>query len=261
MHATLLPLAPARRTSAYRLRLADTPADLRAAQALRFAVFNLELHEGLAQSWATGRDADRFDAVCDHLIVEEAGSGQVVGTYRLQTGASAARHHGYYSEREFQFAPFESERTRIVELGRACIHAQHRNFQVLNLLWGGIADYARSHGARWLIGCSSLTAQDPRVGAAAWQRLQAHWAAPAWRTEPTAAFACALDALAEEPPRLPKLLSAYLGLGAAVCGPPALDREFGTIDFLTLLDLDGLRNRWLGRATDVLHPPPRGDRR
>lgn len=246
MDSTLLaPALP--RSTAYRLRLARDAADLRAAQALRFAVFNLELNEGLAQSWATGLDADRFDAVCDHLIVVDERNGQVVGTYRLQTGTSAARHHGYYSEREFEFAPFEPARAQIVELGRACIHAQHRNFAVLNQLWGGIADYARTRGARWLLGCSSLTTRDAAVGAAAWARLQAHQAEPRFRTVPTPAFACALDVLAE-PPKTPKLLSAYLALGATLCGPPALDREFGTIDFLTLMDLDRLRHRWLGRA-------------
>lgn len=251
MHTTSLPLAPRRRSATYRVRLARDAADLRAAQALRFAVFNLELHEGLARSWATGLDADAFDAVCDHLLVEDEAGGQVVGTYRLQTGASAARHHGYYSEREFEFAPYEPLRGRIVELGRACIHAQHRNFAVLNLLWGGIADYARSRGARWLVGCSSLTSQDPAAGAAAWLQLQRHAAEPALRTVPTAAFACALDSVGAAP-KIPKLLSTYLALGASLAGPPALDREFGTIDFLTLLDLDGLRHRWLTRATNGL---------
>ena len=131
---------------------------------------------------------------------------------------------------------------------------------MLNLLWSGIADYARTRGARWLLGCSSLTAQDAAVGAAAWARLQAHRAEPRFRTVPTPAFACALDVLAE-PPKTPKLLAAYLALGATLCGPPALDREFGTIDFLTLMDLDGLRNRWLGRATEGLPSTTTGDRR
>lgn len=239
------------RAATYRMRLARDADDRRAAQALRFEVFNLELREGLAQSWITGLDADRFDAVCDHLLVEDTTSGRVVGTYRLQTGAAAARHHGYYSEREFEFAPYEPLRGRVVELGRACVQRAHRNFAVLNLLWGGIADYARAHGARWLLGCSSLTSTDPATAAAAWQRLQVHQAEPALRTVPTPAFACPLDTLGPAP-AIPKLLTAYLALGATLAGAPALDREFGTIDFLTLLDLDGLRHRWLGRATNGL---------
>lgn len=223
--------------SNYRLLLADTPAQLRAAQALRFEVFNLELDEGLAQSYATGLDADPFDAACEHLLVEDASSGAVVGTYRLQTGTNAAQALGYYSEREFDFAPFEPLREQMVELGRACIHAAHRNFTVLNLLWKGIAGYAAERGARYLVGCSSLTSQDESVGAAAYLKLQAQLAPPSLRTLPVAAFACALDAVAAQPPKIPKLLAAYLALGASICGPPAIDREFRTIDFLTLVDL------------------------
>ncbi len=94
---------------AYRIRLASTPADLRAAQRLRFEVFNLELDEGLAASYDTGLDADAFDAACDHLIVEDTDRGEVVGTYRLQTGVRAAREIGYYCAREFDLAPFESD--------------------------------------------------------------------------------------------------------------------------------------------------------
>lgn len=230
---------PVATRAGYRLTLARTAEQLRAAQALRFMVFNLELHEGLVQSFETGLDADRFDACCDHLLVEDVTSGAIVGTYRLQSGRRAAQAHGYYSEREFDFAPFEPLRDRLVELGRACIHAEHRNFAVLNLLWNGIADYARQHGARWLIGCSSLTSQDAAVGAAIWHRLAPHLAEAALRTRPTPAFTCPLDEVAAQPPKVPKLLAAYLALGAAICGPPAIDREFKTIDFLTLMDLDG----------------------
>jgi len=231
--------ASARGTHApeYLVRLASDAADVRAAQALRFEVFNLELDEGLVQSYDTGLDADPFDAVCEHLIVEDAAAARVVGTYRLQTGRRAAEALGYYSEREFDFAPFEPLRPTMLELGRACIAASHRNFAVLNLLWRGIAAYAQAHGARYLVGCSSLTSRDPAVGAAAHALLAKHLAPPTWRTLPHPAFACALDTAAVPPPRIPRLLSAYLSLGATVCGPPAIDREFGTIDFLTCLDI------------------------
>ena len=229
---------PVRRRPVYRARLASSAADMRAAQALRFEVFNMELDEGLVQSYDTGLDADHFDAVCDHLVVEDAAQGTVLGTYRLQTGRRAAEGLGYYSEREFDFAPFEAERGKIVELGRACIHREHRSFAVLNLLWKGIGAYAREHGARYLIGCSSLTTQDAAVGAAAYERLQPNLAPAEWRTVPVARLACALDTLTVPAPRIPRLLSAYLALGAAICGPPAIDREFRTIDFLTWVDVE-----------------------
>jgi putative hemolysin len=232
------PAASSQLRPSYRLRLATTPADVASAQALRFEVFNLELDEGLVQSYDTGLDVDAFDAVCDHLIVEDAQEGVVVGTYRLQTGLRALQGLGYYSEREFDFAPFEPERARLVELGRACIHQQHRNFAVLNLLWKGIGTYARERGARFLIGCSSITSQDPAVGAAAFERLRSHLAPLPWQTKPLPAMACSLEAVAAEPPRIPRLLSAYLAMGAAICGEPAIDREFRTIDFLTWVDVE-----------------------
>jgi putative hemolysin len=240
-HSSPLSQAPARalRTEAnYRLRLASTPSQVRAAQALRFEVFNLELDEGLVQSYDTGLDADPFDEVCDHLIVEDTASGAVVGTYRVQTGLRAQMGLGYYSEREFDFSPFEPARSQILELGRACIHERHRNFAVLTLLWKGIGTYARDHGARYLIGCSSITSQDAAQGAAAHQKLLPHLAPPAWRTRPRPEWTCPLAPVAAEAPRIPRLLTAYLGMGASICGEPALDREFRTIDFLTWVDVE-----------------------
>jgi len=134
--------------SQYALRLASSPQDVQAAQSLRFQVFNLELNEGLADSYVTGLDADPFDAVCDHLLVEHVDSRQIVGTYRLQMGSGAAKNLGYYCEQEFEFGVYEPLRNQIVELGRACVHRQHRNLFVLGLLWKGIADYATQRGGR-----------------------------------------------------------------------------------------------------------------
>jgi putative hemolysin len=227
-----------RASSAYRVRLAETAVDVAAAQALRFEVFNLELDEGLVQSYDSGLDSDPFDAVCTHLIVEELASGAVVGTYRMQTGREAQGALGYYSEREFDFSPFEAQRAQILELGRACIDRRHRNFAVLNLLWKGIAAYARDQGARYLMGCSSLTSQDAAVGAAAYARLMPHLAPAEWCTAPRADFACALHEVSQQATHIPRLLSAYLTLGACICGPPAIDREFRTIDFLTWIDVE-----------------------
>jgi putative hemolysin len=225
----------------YAARLARDAAEVRAAQVLRFQVFNLELHEGLAQSYASGVDEDPFDAVCDHLIVEHLPSREIVGTYRLQTGANAAAKLGYYSAQEFEFHVFEPWRPEIIELGRACVHIQHRNLVVLGMLWKGIADYARQHGSRYLLGCSSITSQDPAAGASAYTELcRKHLAPPSWRTRPLPEYECALDRLSEETVKIPKLLRAYLSISAQICGPPALDKSFQTIDFLTTLDLEKL---------------------
>jgi putative hemolysin len=238
-------------TAQYRISLAASVDEIRAAQTLRFEVFNVELNEGLPDSWLMGRDEDRFDSVCDHLIVTHLPTGSVVGTYRLQSGRNAASQLGYYSAQEFAFQPFAPFRDEIVELGRACVHRDHRNLFVLGLLWKGIAGYAARRNARYLIGCSSLTSQDPAHGASAYSELCRHHLAPLeFRTTPLSSYECSLEQLAEEAPSIPKLLRAYLALGARICGPPALDREFKTIDFLTLLDLRSLpapaRARFLG---------------
>ena len=227
--------------SLYAIRLAGGSADVHAAQALRFEVFNLELGEGLAHSFATGRDADPYDGVCDHLLVEHQPTGDVVGTYRLQTGRMATANLGYYSAQEFDFTPFETVRDELIELGRACVHRSHRNLNVLGLLWKGIADYARERGGRYLCGCSSLTSQDPTEGASVYGELcRKHLAPPQFRTRPMSPYECSLVHLADHTPKVPKLLRAYLSVGAKICGPPALDREFKTIDFLTFIDLERL---------------------
>lgn len=240
--ATIVPL---------RVRLAQCESDLRAAQRLRYEVFNLEMNEGFESSHASGLDEDPFDAVCDHLLLEENHGGRVIGTYRMQTGASAARQLGYYSEQEFDFAPYEPYRGEMVELGRACVAKGHRNPVTLALLWRALSIYATERGARYFIGCSSLTSQDPRDGATAYsQLLRSSQADPEFRTEPKPEFRCPLDAVSETPYPLPKLLRAYVALGARIAGPPAIDRAFGTIDFLTILDLQRLprqvRRRYFG---------------
>jgi putative hemolysin len=231
-----------RRRTTFRLRLATTAEDLQAAQRLRFEVFNLELGEGLATSHTSGRDEDAYDAYCDHLLVQNEGTGEVIGTARLQTGQLAAAHLGYYSEQEFDFAPYENLRCEMVELGRACVHRDHRHLGVLGLLWRGIALYALERRARYLIGCSSVTSRDPALGAATFAQFQeaGFTAEPHLLTTPTPAFTCPLDERTAACPPPPKLLRTYLSIGAKICGPPAIDHEFGTIDFLTLLDLHSL---------------------
>jgi putative hemolysin len=222
----------------YRTRIASSADDIRAAQRLRFEVFNLELNEGLKESWQNYLDVDRYDEACDHLLVEHTGTGAVVGTYRLQTGAMAAAKHGYYSAQEFDFSPYEAVRAEIVELGRACVHLSHRKMNVLNMLWRGIAEYALARKARYLIGCSSLTSQDPALGHAMFDLLAAEFLVPEqFRTLPLEQYRLPEVAPLAECPDPPRLLRSYLTIGARICGPAAIDREFGTIDFLTLIDL------------------------
>jgi len=265
----------------YRLRLAETPEDREAACRLRFKVFNIELGEGLESSYETGLDTDSFDAICEHLLVEDKSGGRVVGTYRMQSGTTAAHNLGYYSEREFNLAPYEPLRAGILELGRASIDREHRTPEVLMLLWRGIAQYATDMGLRYLLGCSSLNSNDPAEGWQMYRRLLNFRVPAEFETTPTAAYAClpgsydlALQSMDAQPPacqceepqpegaqreaapapvKVPKLLKTYLAIGARIAAPPAWDREFRTIDFLTLLDLKLLsaaaRHRFLAPLT------------
>lgn len=230
--------------SHYGLRLANGRKDREAAFRLRFLVFNLELNEGLDRAYEAGLDSDEFDETCDHLVVEHLPSGRIVGTYRLQTGLVAQSSLGYYSEREFDFSPYESIRSSLVEIGRAAIHRDHRSFEVLTLLWRGIAQYAMGRNARYLIGCSSLTSQSFQEGSDTYLHLHEFLVDAPLRTVPQSRFAFQITAPTpnRHDVRPPKLLRAYLSIGAKLCGPPAIDREFKTIDFLTLLDLDSMSN-------------------
>ena len=235
------------RSGPYQVRMASSQADRMDAFRLRFLVFNLELNEGLEASYATGHDMDKFDYVCDHLVVEHAATGKIVGTYRLQTGATASANEGFYSEREFDFSPYKRLGNSVIELGRACVHCDHRSTDVLSLLWRGIAQYALSHGGRYLIGCSSLTSQDPAHGAAVYGAMREYLVEPWLRTTPQPAFAMPLVSPESASAKIPKLLRAYLAVGAKICGPPAIDRDFKTIDFLTLMDLETLHPRVYAR--------------
>ena len=229
-----LTAAPAAR---YLITEAHTAADVAEAQALRFEVFNVERAEGLVASFVTGRDEDRFDAVCNHLLVRESNTGRVVGTYRYQTGLNALAHLGYSSEAEFNLSPYEPRRAEVLELGRACVHQDHRNLRVLATLWRSIARVVERTQTRFLIGCCSLSSNDPGAGTALYQQLApAHLAPLGRRVLPLPATACPAPRPLPAAPTLPKLLAAYLSLGAWIAGPPAVDREFGTIDFLTVLD-------------------------
>lgn len=235
----------------YVARLALTEEERNATYRLRFMVFNLELNEGLQSAYLDGYDKDRFDDVCDHLIIEEKATGEIVGTYRIQMGDVAGRNFGYYSEQEFCFAPYEAMRSQIVELGRACIRRDHRSSEVLHLLWRGIARYALMNGGRYMMGCCSLTSQDPDMGYAVYDSLAAWMSEPELQTVAKGAFRLPERSAGIEDVRAPKLLRAYLTIGAKICSEPAIDREFKTIDFLTLLDLQTLHPRMAKRFLEV----------
>jgi putative hemolysin len=231
-------------TENFRVGLAQSAADVLDCQRLRYHVFNCQLGEGLATSARLGLDRDKFDLICDHLMVRDADSSLLVGTYRLQSGYRAKGNLGYYSEQLFDLNSFEPFRAEVLELGRACVHEDYRNTTALHLLWKGIAIYAARTGARYLIGCSSIFSQNEAEGMALFEALgPKHLADPPHRTRPRPCCECRAGGEQMKAPRPPRLMRAYLDISARLCGPPAIDREFKTIDYLTLLDLENIPER------------------
>ena len=240
----------------YVARFARTAAELDDALRLRFEVFNLELGEGLQESFATERDSDAHDWRWHHLLVWDRESGQVIGTYRMQTVEMADEGTGFYSDAEYDLSALPLLlRSQSVELGRACIAREHRNKLALLLLWKGLASYLVSTGKRYLFGCSSITSQDPRDGLKVEQQLRDSGHMAALRVEPHAELRCntapelegrrpSEDEIRSWPEiQIPKLFRTYLRYGSKICSGPAMDREFKSIDFLTLLDIEDLSPR------------------
>lgn len=226
----------------YRVRFAAGVEDVDAALRLRFRVFNLEMGEGLDSSHATGRDRDPFDDCCHHLIVEDASRDEVVGTYRMQTREMAGAARGFYTAGEFDLETLPPAMvSSAVEVGRAAIARPYRNRQVLFLLWKGLAAYMTHFRLRYLFGCCSLTSQDPVEGLRMLRYLSERGHLhEGIRIAPLPGLECAADgdlAYDAQDVRVPVLFATYLRYGAKICGPPAIDREFKTIDFFVVLDL------------------------
>lgn len=232
----------------YSVRFAETEADLRAAQALRFRVFNLELGEGLAKSFQDQLDVDKYDNQCDHLMVVEQGSAKIIGTYRMQTFDTARKNNGFYTADEFDLSALPDELLhQSVEVGRACIEKQHRNGRVLYLLWRGIAEYLKLTSSRYLFGCCSISSTDPAEGWIVMDYLrhndhlhEKHY------LNTTSDYKCPETERctnAWKTVRLPQLFRLYIDLGAKAISLPALDREFKTIDYLIIVDINQLDER------------------
>lgn len=233
------------REGKYLVRFVRSREELDAVLKLRFDVFNLELGEGLESSFQTGRDLDEYDLMCHHLIVIEEATDNVVGTYRLQTGAMAAAAKGFYSATEFDLSHLPVEVLEdSIELGRACIAKPYRNTQVLFLLWKGLASYIAFNRKRFLFGCCSLTSQDAREGKLTMELLEREgYLHERFRVSPNPEVECFPADFTVQVPfevKLPRLFRTYLRFGAKVCGEPAIDRAFKTIDFFVLFDLFGM---------------------
>ncbi len=228
----------------YSVKLAQNREELEQALKLRFDVFNIELGEGLESSYKNQMDEDQYDPQCDHLLVIENSSNSVIGTYRMQDNSMASSGHGFYTQSEFNIKDFPTEiLDNVVELGRACIHIDHRSGRVLYLLWRGLAKYLALSNKRYLFGCCSITSQNPAEGQAVYQHLtEKGYLHDSFNIPVQPEFDCSNDGAFtyETEVKLPQLFRLYLDIGVKVCSPPALDSTFKTIDFLILLDKESL---------------------
>lgn len=240
-------------------RLAATTHEIRLAQALRYQVFYRELAaRPRAVNWLTGRDADRWDRICDHLLVfdrSEPGS-PIVATYRLLRAAMAARAGtGFYTESEFDIPPILDRFAGLefMELGRSCVLPQWRNKRTIELLWHGSWSYVRSHAVDVMFGCASFAGADPHRHREALSYLRAHAAPDAdWdiRAQPGRAADIGLIPpgridLRRAMGSLPPLIKGYLRLGAWIGRDAVVDRQFGTTDVLIILPVNRINPRYV----------------
>ena len=236
-------------SSRYTLLVAQQQADVRAAQQLRYRVFAGEMG-AMLRTTQSGLDIDNYDAYCDHLVVRDDYTGEIVGTYRMLSPEGARCAGGLYCENEFLIPFLPSLRGCLVETGRSCVHPGHRTGAVVNLIWAGIARYLLLTGSRWLVGCASVPLRHPgspdgALVVGVWDTVRTRHLAPEqYRALPRQPWPVEL---ASRPAgtSLPPLLRGYLRLGAWVCGPPAHDRDFGVADFLVLLEVDRVDPRYL----------------
>lgn len=230
--------------------LAQSAADVRAAQRLRYRVYSEELKAALPER-AAAIDRDEFDAHCDHLLVRDAATGEVVGTSRMLGAEQAYEAGGFYSETEFDLrrvlARIATSRACLVEVGRACVHPDYRRGGVVALLLAGLTHYLVARRCEYLIGCASVSAADDvQLAARICARLTREYLAPAeWRVFPREPFFS--FPVGNGPAPVPPLIKGYLRLGAYVCGDPAWDESFKTADLLLLLPMTSMSPRHRAR--------------
>jgi putative hemolysin len=229
--------APPTGSARYSVLVATEGEQVRAAQRLRYNVFAGEVG-AILHTTEPGLDVDEFDVHCDHLVITEDNSGDVVGTYRMLPPGRSDR---LYSDTEFNLTALAPLRDAVVETGRSCVHPDHRTGAVINLMWAGIARYMHLSNRRWLAGCASVPLADATP---IWHQVRAkHLAPPALRVTPHRPWP-----IGPEPERrvtMPPLLKGYLRLGAWVCGPPAHDPDFNVADLFVLHSLDRMDPRYL----------------
>lgn len=234
--------------AAIRVTWARHQDEVRAAQRLRHDVFAGEMGARL-NTPIPGHDIDLFDNFCEHLLVIDAASEQVIGTYRVLTPVQAQRVGSTYSDTEFDLTRLRSLRDRMVELGRSCVHRDHRHGGVIMALWGALGAFMVRNQLDTMIGCASIPmlhngVASGDIAASIWRQVQATHLAPIeYHVRPRLPLPVErLDASLEVEP--PALIKGYLRLGAKVLGPPAWDPDFNSADLPMMMRIADLPSRY-----------------
>jgi putative hemolysin len=222
--------------------LATNSDEILAAQRLRYQVFAEEMGACLPTR-TPGVDHDVYDPYCQHLIVKDIQTEDVVGTYRILTPENAVRI-GYYSENEFDLTRLFHLRPQMVEIGRSCVHADYRSGATITLLWAGLAKFMLENNYSYLTGCASIPMHDGGHAAASmFRKLTEHLSPIEYRVFPRCPLP--LEALSQEVDAdLPPLIKGYLRAGSWICGEPAWDPDFNTADLPILLPMSRLDPRY-----------------
>lgn len=225
--------------------LARADSELRESQRLRYRVFGEEQGATL-HGIEPGLDQDKFDAYCQHILVRDNESDEVVASTRVLIDSDARRAGGFYSESEFDLDSILTASGRTMEIGRTCVHPDYRRGAVISMLWSGLATLFKVNEFQRIIGCASIPMHDGGAGALAtyaWLRRE-HLVSTELEVRPR----LPLPAMSVAPaPLMPPLLKAYIRLGAMICGEPCWDPDFNTADMLVVLDTANLQRRYVRR--------------
>jgi len=245
------------RSSSLQVRLAESAAEMDAAQALRYRVFYEEMGAAPTPEMARlKRDFDSFDEVADHLLVFDhtrgPGARSVIGTYRLIRREGAQRAGRFYSAAEYDIAKIVAYPGEVLELGRSCVEADARSRPIMQLLWRAIAAYVFHHDIALMFGCASLPGTDPDALAVPLTYLYFHHLAPP-ALRPRALSERYVDmrrrpidsidpvkTLAELPP----LIKGYLRLGGFVGEGAVIDEQFNTTDVSIVVKTDLITDKY-----------------
>jgi putative hemolysin len=221
------------------------PDQVQQAQRLRYDVFSAEYDSDLGTD-IPGLDTDHFDAWCDHLMVTDSATGELVATTRILRQDHVGHTGGFYSEGEFDLSRLLSGPGRVAELGRTCVHPEYRTGATIGLLWATLAGWLTEHQVDRVIGCASISMSDG--GLKAWRiarHLKDRYLSPeSDRVWPRRALPHLTQADSGRPVDIPALIRAYMRLGARVCGEPCWDPEFRCADVLVLLEVSDLSARY-----------------